>query len=73
MKQNEKDKFRKTMTFICNTTWILIKQYGFTQSEGMKRAWQILRLKKSFKKCLVQFAFKKKDGSLRLALLSKIF
>ena len=67
MKKNVNNKFRKAMTFVCNTAWMLVKQYGFTLSEGMKRAWQILKLKRAFKQGVVKFAYMKKDCSIRMA------
>lgn len=61
------DKFRKAMSFVCNTAWMLVKKYGFTLGEGMRQAWRVLKLKRQMKQGIVKFMFKKLDGTLRTA------
>lgn len=67
MEKNVNNKFRKAMTFVCNTAWMLVKQYGFTLSEGMKRAWQILQLKRKYKREFFKVHSIREDGTLRTA------
>lgn len=47
--------------------WMLVKKYGFTMSEAMRQSWLIIKLRKAMRSGIVEFFFKKTDGTMRQA------
>lgn len=60
-------EFNNKMRELMNKAWMLVKKYGFTMSEAMKQAWALLKLVNKMRKGIVNFMFKKVDGSTRMA------
>ena len=52
---------------VMSLAWQFVKRNGYTMSEAMKVAWANLKLKGEMKKKIVEFYFKKTDGTLRQA------
>lgn len=63
-----KEEFKKQMRDLFKTAWNLIKNHSCTKSEALHKAWELLKLRKSLRKGVVSFIFKKVDGSVRRAL-----
>ena len=47
--------------------WQFFKQTGYTFSECLKKAWANIKLKAKMKSQIVEFHYKKLDGSIRQA------
>lgn len=47
--------------------WQFFKQTGYSFSDCLKKAWQNFKLKSKMKKQIVEFYYKKLDGSIRQA------
>lgn len=47
--------------------WQFVKKNGYTMSEALKCAWRNFKLRKALKAGIVQFYFKKIDGTVRQA------
>lgn len=47
--------------------WLLVKVYGFTMADAMRKAWQVLKLKKAMKAGIVKFFYQKMNGEVRTA------
>ena len=60
-------KFRSQMKEVMILAWQMVKKNGFTMSEALKVSWANLKLKAALKVKVVEFYFKKTDGSLRQA------
>lgn len=52
---------------IFKMAWDFVKRYGFTLSEALKTAWANIKFKKAASLRIVQFYFKKVDGTTRQA------
>lgn len=52
---------------IMRMAWMLVKKYGISISEAMKQSWLITKLRKAMRTGVVEFFFKKTDGTLRQA------
>ena len=59
--------FRSQMKEVMILAWQMVKKNGFTMSEALKVSWANLKLKAALKVKVVEFYFKKTDGSLRQA------
>lgn len=65
-------KFRSQMKEVMSMAWSFVRKNGYSMSEALKCAWVNLKLKAALKVKVVEFYFKKTDGTLRQALaLSK--
>lgn len=60
--------FKVQMSKLMKQAQYMVKTLGFTISETMKLAWRNFKLCKALKKGIVNFTFKKKDGSIREAV-----
>lgn len=58
---------REFLHEVMSLAWQFVKRNGYTMSEAMKVAWANLKLKGEMKKKIVEFYFKKTDGTLRQA------
>lgn len=56
-----------TMKGIMSEAWQFVKRNGYTRSEALKVAWRNYKLRKALKVGIVQFYFKKIDGTVRQA------
>lgn len=63
MSTNLKNQMKEVMSL----AWSLVKRNGFSMSEALKCAWANLKLKAALKVKIVEFYFKKTDGTLRQA------
>lgn len=52
---------------IMQMAWQFVKRNGMTLAEGLKKAWQVFKLKAQMMKGIVRFYFRKVDGSIREA------
>lgn len=59
--------FKNSMREVMSLAWQMVKKNGFSMSEALKVAWANLKLKAQMKKKIVEFYFKKTDGTLRQA------
>lgn len=59
--------FKNQMKEVMSLAWQMVKKNGFTMSEALKTAWANLKLKAVLQKKVVEFFFKKTDGTLRQA------
>ena len=57
----------KQMSAIMTLAWQFVKQNGFTLSDALKCAWANYRFKQAAKSGIVEFVFRKVDGSMRQA------
>lgn len=65
-------KFKSQMKEVMQMAWSFVRKNGYSMSEALKCAWANLKLKAALKVKIVEFYFKKTDGSLRQAFaLSK--
>jgi hypothetical protein len=60
-------KFRSQMKEVMQMAWSFVRKNGYSMSEALKCAWANLKLKAALKVKIVEFYFKKTDGSLRQA------
>ena len=60
-------KFRSQMKEVMSLAWQFVRKNGYSMSEALKCAWANLKLKGEMKKKIVEFYFKKTDGTLRQA------
>ena len=60
-------KFRSQMKEVMQMAWSFVRKNGYSMSEALKCAWANLKLKGEMKKKIVEFYFKKTDGTLRQA------
>lgn len=59
--------FKSQMREVMTLAWQMVKKNGYTMSEALKCAWANLKLKAALKVKIVEFYFKKTDGTLRQA------
>lgn len=59
--------FKTQLSSIMRMAWMFVKKYGYSMSEALKCAWANLKLKTALKVKIVEFYFKKTDGTLRQA------
>ena len=52
---------------IMQMAWQFVKRNGMTLAEGLKKAWQVFKLKAAMAKGIVRFYFRKVDGTIREA------
>ena len=65
-------KFKSQMKEVMSLAWQFVRKNGYSMSEALKCAWANLKLKAALKVKIVEFYFKKTDGTLRQAFgLSK--
>lgn len=60
-------KFRSQMKEVMSLAWQFVRKNGYSMSEALKCAWANLKLKAALKVKIVEFYFKKTDGTLRQA------
>lgn len=60
-------KFRETMREIMRLAWSFVRKNGYTMSEALKCAWANVKLRAMLSNRIVEFYFKKTDGTLRQA------
>ena len=60
-------KFRSQMKEVMQMVWSFVRKNGYSMSEALKCAWANLKLKAALKVKIVEFYFKKTDGTLRQA------
>lgn len=59
--------FRSQMKEVMSMAWSFVRKNGYSMSEALKCAWANLKLKAALKVKVVEFYFKKTDGTLRQA------
>ena len=59
--------FKNQMKEVMSLAWSFVKRNGFSMSEALKCAWANLKLKAALKVKIVEFYFRKTDGTLRQA------
>ena len=60
-------KFRSQMKEVMQMAWSFVRKNGHSMSEALKCAWANFKLKAVLKVKIVEFYFKKTDGTLRQA------
>lgn len=60
-------KMKSTLKEVMLLAWQFVKKNGYTMSEAMKVAWTNIKLRALLGKKVVEFYFKKTDGTLRQA------
>ena len=60
-------KFRSQMKDIMLMAWSFVRKNGYSMSEALKVAWTNIKLRALLYKKVVEFYFKKTDGTLRQA------
>lgn len=60
-------KMKSTLKEVMLLAWQFVKKNGYTMSEAMKVAWTNIKLRVLLGKKVVEFYFKKTDGTLRQA------
>lgn len=60
-------KFRSQMKEVMQMAWSFVRKNGYSMSEALKCAWANLKLKTALKAKIVEFYFKKTDGTIRQA------
>lgn len=60
-------EFKNTMREIMSLAWTFVRKNGYTMSEALKCAWANIKLRTMLAKRIVEFYFKKTDGTLRQA------
>lgn len=58
---------RNQLSEIFKMAWSFVRQNGYSLSEALKCAWANVKLRIKMKSQIVQFFFKKVDGSMRQA------
>ena len=59
--------FKSQMREVMTLAWQMVKKNGYTMSEALKTAWRNIKLKAVMRTKIVEFYFKKTDGTLRQA------
>ena len=59
--------FKSQMKEVMQMAWSFVRKNGYSMSEALKCAWANLKLKAALKVKIVEFYFKKTDGTLRQA------
>lgn len=52
---------------IMQMAWQFVKRNGMTLAEGLRKAWQVFKLKAAMTRGIVRFYFRKVDGTIREA------
>lgn len=60
-------KQRNQLREVFTMAWSFVKQNGFSLSEALKCAWANIKLRAKMHKGIVEFYYKKVDGSMRQA------
>ena len=55
------------MEKVMSVAWQFVKRNGYTKSKALKCAWSNMKLKMALKGKVVEFFFKKTDGTIRQA------
>lgn len=58
---------KNQLSEIMMLAWSFVRKNGYTMSEAMKCAWANIKLRAQLSKRIVEFYFKKVDGTLRQA------
>ncbi len=58
---------RNNLSELMRMAWQLVKVYGFTMAEAMRKSWALLKLKNAMHKGVVKFLYTKLDGTVRTA------
>lgn len=59
---------RNLLKEIMNLAWSFVRKNGYSMSEALKCAWTNIKLRALLHKKVVEFYFKKTDGTLRQAM-----
>ena len=59
--------YRNQLRDILNLAWQFVRKNGYSMSEALKCAWANFKLKAALKVKVLEFYFKKTDGTLRQA------
>lgn len=60
-------KFRSQKKEVMQMAWSFVRKNGYSMSEALKCAWSNIKLRALLHKKVVEFYFKKTDGTLRQA------
>ena len=60
-------KMKSTMKDVMLLAWMFVKRNGYSMSDALKCAWANIKLRALLGKKVVEFYFKKTDGTLRQA------
>lgn len=52
---------------VMSTAWMMVRKYGYTMSEALSQAWSVIKLRVRMVGGVVEFFYKKTDGSIRQA------
>lgn len=63
MAQNKKNQLSELM----KQAWVMVKRYGMSMAEAMKKAWTISKLRQAMKVGIVKFYYQKVSGEIREA------
>lgn len=58
---------RNLLKEIMSLAWLFVRKNGYSMSEALKVAWTNIKLRALLQKKVVEFYFKKTDGTLRQA------
>lgn len=58
---------KNTMREVMTLAWSFVRKNGYTMSEALRCAWANLKLRARLTKGIVEFFFKKTDGTIRQA------
>lgn len=66
-KTTKNQKFLADMKVLMNKAWSFVRELGMAMADAMKAAWKWFKLRVRMTKEIVEFSYKKIDGSLRIA------
>ena len=52
---------------VMSTAWLFVRKYGYTMAEALRQAWANIKLHVRMQGGVVEFYYKKVDGTLRQA------
>lgn len=58
---------RNNLSKIMRQAWQMVKAYGWTMAEALRRAWEVFKLRVKMHSGIVKFYFTKVDGTTREA------
>ena len=58
---------KNNLSNIMKKAWFMVRTYGFSMAEALKRSWAISKLNKAMRNGIVKFMYTKLDGSVRTA------
>lgn len=58
---------KKTLRDVMSLAWQMVKMYGISLSESLRKAWKNIKLKIAMQSGIVEFHFVKTDGTIRQA------